>query len=264
MAVSAAEPASTAVPLDDRSRVGEARRIAASVAARAGLSEGTRSDVGIAATELATNVVRHAGKGTLLVRQLEGAGGGIELLCVDAGPGMRDPAACMADGFSTAGSMGTGLGAIRRLAHGFDLYTMPSQGTVVVARFWARRDQTEGRAAGMLAGLAVAMAGEAECGDGWAARSGSAGTTVLLADGLGHGGGDLPRPSVCGAGRSGDPDARGDAEHARCRGRHRGQRAHRRGWDQVRGGRQSERSPGAGPGQPESHVAQRYGGDAGA
>jgi anti-sigma regulatory factor (Ser/Thr protein kinase) len=187
MAVSAAELASRAVPLDDRSRVGEARRVATSVAARAGLSEETRSDVGIVATELATNVVRHAGQGTLLVRQLEGAGGGIELLCVDAGPGMRDPTACMADGFSTAAGMGTGLGAIRRLAHGFDLYTMPSQGTVVVARFWARRDQAEARAAGMLAGLAVAMAGETECGDGWAVRSVPGSTTVLLADGLGHG-----------------------------------------------------------------------------
>jgi anti-sigma regulatory factor (Ser/Thr protein kinase) len=185
--VSAAEPASRAVPLDDRSRVGEARRLAASVAAQAGLSEGTRSDVGIVATELATNVVRHAGRGTLLVRQLEGAGGGIELLCVDAGPGMRDPAACMADGFSTAAGMGTGLGAIRRLAHGFDLYTMPAQGTVMVTRFWARRDQAEGRAAGMLAGLAVAMTGETECGDGWAARSVAGSTTVRLADGLGHG-----------------------------------------------------------------------------
>jgi len=185
--MSAAKPASTAIPLDDRSRVGEARRVAASLAAHAGLSEAARSDVGIVATELATNVLRHAGQGTLLVRQLEGAGGGVELLCVDAGPGMRDPAACMADGYSTAGSMGTGLGAIRRLAHGFDLYTLPSRGTVVVTRFWTRREHAEARAAGMLAGLAVAMAGEAESGDAWAARNGAAGTTVLLVDGLGHG-----------------------------------------------------------------------------
>jgi anti-sigma regulatory factor (Ser/Thr protein kinase) len=187
MAVSAAEPASTAVPLDDRSRIGEARRVASSLAAHAGLNEATRSDVGIVATELATNVLRHAGRGTLLVRQLEGAGGGIELLCVDGGPGMRDPGACMADGYSTAGSMGTGLGAIRRLAHGLDLYTLPSRGTVVVSRFWARRDPAVARAAGMLAGLAVAMPGEVESGDAWAARSGPAGTTVVLADGLGHG-----------------------------------------------------------------------------
>ena len=245
MAVSAAEPASTAVPLDDRSRVGEARRVAASLAAHAGLSEATRSDVGIVATELATNVLRHAGQGTLLVRQLEGAGGGVELLCVDAGPGMRDPAACMADGYSTGGSMGTGLGAIRRLAHGFDLYTLPSRGTVVVTRFWTRREQAEARAAGMLAGLAVAMAGEVECGDAWAARSGPAGTTVLLVDGLGHGprgrrggrdgSGDLPRPPVGGAGRSGHPDARGNAEHPRRRRGGRGQRGDRSGRDQVRG-----------------------------
>ena len=90
--MSPADPASTAVPLDDRSRVGEARRVAASAAAEAGLSEAARSDVGIVATELATNVLRHAGRGMLLVRRLDGAGGGVELLCLDSGSGMRDPA----------------------------------------------------------------------------------------------------------------------------------------------------------------------------
>jgi anti-sigma regulatory factor (Ser/Thr protein kinase) len=187
VALSAADPASTAVPLDDRSRIGEARRVASGLATEAGLGEGLRSDVGIVATELATNVLRHAGRGTLLLRRLEAAGGGVELLCVDTGPGMRDPAACMADGYSTAGSMGNGLGAIRRLAHGFDLYSVSGRGTAVVTRFWARPDPAAGRVAGMLAGLAVALAGERECGDAWAARSGPAGTTVLLADGLGHG-----------------------------------------------------------------------------
>jgi anti-sigma regulatory factor (Ser/Thr protein kinase) len=187
VAVKLADPASTVVPLDDRSRVGEARRVAASLAAEAGLGEAIRSDVGIVATELATNVLRHAERGTLVMRRLDGAGGGIELLCLDAGPGMRDPSACMADGYSSAGSMGTGLGAIRRLAHGFDLYSAAGRGTAVVTRFWSRRDPAMTHAATMLAGLAVAMAGETECGDAWAARTGPSGTTVLLVDGLGHG-----------------------------------------------------------------------------
>ncbi len=188
MAVSVVSVASTAVPLDDRSRVGEARRMAVTLAAEAGLNEAARNDVGIVATELATNVLRHAGHGILLLRPLVGGGGGIELLCLDAGPGMRDPVACLADGYSTLpGSMGTGLGAIRRLAHGFDLYSIQGRGTAVVTRFWARGDPTLARTAGMLAGLAVAVAGEVECGDAWAAHSGPGGTTVLLVDGLGHG-----------------------------------------------------------------------------
>jgi anti-sigma regulatory factor (Ser/Thr protein kinase) len=188
VAVNLTDPASTVVPLDDRSRVGEARRVASSLAAEAGLGEAIRSDVGIVATELATNVLRHAERGALVMRRLEGAGGGIELLSLDAGPGMRDPAECMADGYSSVpGSMGTGLGAIRRLAHGFDLYSIPGRGTAVVTRFWARRDPVAIHGAGMLAGLAVAVAGETECGDSWAAHTGSAGTTVLLVDGLGHG-----------------------------------------------------------------------------
>jgi anti-sigma regulatory factor (Ser/Thr protein kinase) len=187
VAVSPADPASTVVPLDDRSRVGEARRVAGRLAAEVGLSEAARSDVGIVATELATNVLRHAERGTLVLRRLGGAGGGIELVCLDAGPGMRDPVACLADGYSSAGSMGTGLGAMRRLAHGFDLYSAPGRGTAIVTRFWARRDAGTAAAAAMLAGLAVPFPGETECGDAWAARSGPAGTAIVLADGLGHG-----------------------------------------------------------------------------
>ena len=38
------------------------------------------------------------------------------------------------DGFSTAGGPGNGLGAVRRLSAGFDVYTAPGDGTVVLAR----------------------------------------------------------------------------------------------------------------------------------
>ena len=42
---------------------------------------------------------------------------------------MRDVAQNLEDGFSTAGSPGTGLGAIVRLADDFDLYSRPESGT---------------------------------------------------------------------------------------------------------------------------------------
>lgn len=179
--------ASRCVALDDRSQIGEARRLASSLAAEAELGESVRSDVGIVATETASNVIRHAGRGMLLVRRLETGGGGVELLCLDAGPGMKDVDACLADGFSTGGTPGGGLGAVGRRAHAFDVYSAVGHGTAVLARFWNRPDDAVRRAARLVGGLALAMPGETASGDAWAASLGPGGTSVLLADGLGHG-----------------------------------------------------------------------------
>ena len=66
---------------------------------------------------------------------------GIELVTIDAGPGLRDTGAALRDGHSTSGTLGIGLGAISRLADFCDLYSVPGHGTALVARFWpAPRD----------------------------------------------------------------------------------------------------------------------------
>ena len=92
----------------------------------------------------------------------------------------------MADGYSTASSLGGGLGACRRAAGAFDLYTAPGTGTVVIARVGAgsRLDQPLAARAG---GIMSARPGEQESGDGWCAWWGAAGLTVTIVDGLGHG-----------------------------------------------------------------------------
>jgi anti-sigma regulatory factor (Ser/Thr protein kinase) len=169
--------------------VGEARRLATSVAARAGLSEGTRSDVGIVATELATNVVRHAGNGTLLVRQLEGGGGGIELLCLDAGPGMRDPAACMADGFSTTGSLGYGLGTVNRVMDELETTIAPGgQGLRLVCRRWLRPKVASARPCPLAFGVATRpYPGQVVNGDAFVVKRWGESALVGVIDGLGHG-----------------------------------------------------------------------------
>ena len=61
---------------------------------------------------------------------------GIEMVTIDAGPGVQDTSAALRDGHSTSGTLGIGLGAIRRLADFCDLYSAPGHGTVLVARFW--------------------------------------------------------------------------------------------------------------------------------
>lgn len=176
-----------AVVVEDTSQVGEVRRLAIRAAAEAGFDESARSDIGIVATEAAANVVRHGTRGEVLIRELDGpTGPGLELTCVDYGPGMPDVAACLKDGFSSAGTMGGGLGAMRRLADDFAIYSAPGVGTALVCRFWAGRS-TPGRGEVTCAGLAVAIQGETACGDAWTVVPGSWGTALLLVDGLGHG-----------------------------------------------------------------------------
>lgn len=164
--------------IDDASKVGEARR-ATQVLANDFPAE-LAGKVCIVATELANNLLRHAGGGELLLQTLgTGDDAIIELLAIDHGPGMHDVTACMRDGYSTAGTPGTGLGAMRRLADLFDIYSQPGEGTVVVARF--------GPDAHPFGVVSVPLEGELDCGDGWHVESGSEGTAVLVVDGLGHG-----------------------------------------------------------------------------
>jgi hypothetical protein len=72
----------------------------------------------------------------LLSINRDGETPGIELVTIDSGPGLPDVSAAMRDGHSTAGTLGIGLGAIRRLADFCDLYSVPGHGTSLIARFW--------------------------------------------------------------------------------------------------------------------------------
>jgi anti-sigma regulatory factor (Ser/Thr protein kinase) len=166
--------------IDDESKVGEARR-AAQALANFELDAQTAGKVAIAATELANNLLRHADGGELLVQALgDGVDSAVELLAIDRGPGMSDVARCMTDGYSTAGTPGTGLGAVRRLAQEFDIYSVPGEGSVVMARFGKPQAARYGA-------ICVPMSGEIDCGDAWHLVSDHGRTAVMLVDGLGHG-----------------------------------------------------------------------------
>lgn len=94
----------------------------------------------LAATELATNLVRHARGGRIAVDVVERAGrAGVEVRGDDEGPGIADLERALLDGVSTAeGSLGGGLGAMRRAVDEFSIDSSPA-GTHVVLRTWAVR-----------------------------------------------------------------------------------------------------------------------------
>jgi len=177
----------TALPVRHGSGVGEARRAAQRLAERAGLPAARAAAVALLATELAANLARHAREGELLLRALAPPGGpAVELLSVDRGPGMADVERCLADGYSTAGTPGTGLGAVRRIARDFDIWSRPGWGTLVLAR--VGRDARPAPAERFDWGcVSLPAARESVCGDGWALQQRDGEVTLMVADGLGHG-----------------------------------------------------------------------------
>ncbi|HSC56954.1 MAG TPA: ATP-binding SpoIIE family protein phosphatase [Nitrospira sp.] len=176
--------------MTDPSQSAAARRMAVELARKGELDEAIRGNVALVVTELATNLAKHASQGEMLFRLLGtgiGPAEGFEVLSLDRGPGIADPARALADGYSTAGSPGTGLGAVVRAATEFDVFTQEGQGTAVVARIFP-----QGRRVSMSQGPAVgvvhrAMQGEEISGDAWLVRSVPGGWLCTVADGLGHG-----------------------------------------------------------------------------
>jgi anti-sigma regulatory factor (Ser/Thr protein kinase) len=178
---------SVAIRVDTADQAGEARRRAAAVAAALRLDEQTAGRLALVVTECANNVWKHGGGGEILLNSGT-PDDGVDVLALDKGPGISDVARCFQDGYSTAGSSGTGLGAIQRLSTECQLYTAPGNGTALLAR--VRRtgaQKSNGGGRFEIGGVCVPQHGETLCGDGYAVEQTGGDCRVLVADGLGHG-----------------------------------------------------------------------------
>jgi anti-sigma regulatory factor (Ser/Thr protein kinase) len=198
MAERAPDPEVVAIRVADPSQVGEARRAAALLSDAVGLDATTAGCVAIVVTELATNLVKHAARGEIVLRGFGGAGDGagddgrgVDVVAIDAGPGMADVESSMRDGHSTAGSAGAGLGAIRRQSTVLDVYSTPGRGTVILSRIetsGAAQERVRASRRLELGVVRVPKFGERECGDDWCALATSPNRMVVaVCDGLGHG-----------------------------------------------------------------------------
>jgi anti-sigma regulatory factor (Ser/Thr protein kinase) len=179
--------------IDEQSQIGAARRCAVEMAHTGGLSADAVGRLAIAVTELATNIIRHAGHGVIVLRALSPESGpAVEVLALDNGPGIPDVKRAMRDGFSTSGTAGQGLGGVQRLADMFEIYSQRDKGTALVARVGERpRSLARKRRVSSLGDrvgvVCVPLRGETECGDAWRIVAGRQFVSVLLVDGLGHG-----------------------------------------------------------------------------
>ncbi len=181
---------SIGITVDETTKVGEARRRSAGLAGELGFDDAAQGKVALVVTELATNLLKHAGGGELIVQGLDYEAGekAVEIFALDSGRGINDIRQCLTDGYSTAGSPGTGLGAVSRLVDSLQIYSDPGTGTVL----WARINRTPQPRSQHEPALEVgiftrAAPGERVCGDGWATTIRDGRTLVMMVDGLGHG-----------------------------------------------------------------------------
>lgn len=191
------------VSVEDASQIGHARRVAQQTATTAGFSETDAGRVALVATELATNVLKHARGGEIHIAAVQGDGTlGVEVIAVDRGPGFN-LADCLPDGFSTGGTRGEGLGAVKRQADVMDMYA-DHRGSVVLARMYPKGfAQADIR----FGAVQQAIHGETVCGDGWAAALHGSILSVVMVDGLGHGVAAHEAAQACVASFSENPTA---------------------------------------------------------
>ncbi|WP_199432559.1 ATP-binding protein [Qaidamihabitans albus] len=194
----------TTIAVTQPVHIARARNVATSTARAVGLPRPSVDRVALAASELASNLVKYALDG-LFSAEVQPAG--LDLLATDRGPGIRRVDECLRDGYSSTGTLGTGLGAIRRLADRFDICSRLQQGTTVLARWHVAQPEPLGV---RLGAAEYTSPGETVSGDAWAVAETGGVTTLGISDGLGHGPGAAAASAaamaqVC-AGAAGSPD----------------------------------------------------------
>ena len=128
------------MPIRTLEQLHAARRLVLEWATRLEFSALERTKLVTAASELGRNTLVHGKGGTMTISELRHeARMGLQLLFEDNGPGIADIAQAMTDGYSSAKSLGLGLGGARRLVNEFDIASELAQGTRITVRQWKRR-----------------------------------------------------------------------------------------------------------------------------
>lgn len=161
----------------------KARRLARELARELHFDEAAATEIEIAVAELAANHLKHRTvRGRMILRAVQEEGrAGVEIVSEDEGPGIPDVERAMRE--STAGTLGIGLSAVRRLTDEFSLESSPS-GTRVVARKWQSGRLPEHM---QFSVFSRPMPGETVNGDAYFIKQMPYHLLFGVVDGLGHG-----------------------------------------------------------------------------
>jgi serine/threonine-protein kinase RsbT len=98
--------------------------------------------IATAISEVARNIVVHAGRGEIVLRPFDDPDRfGVVVIARDEGPGIRDVDAALQHDYSGRGGLGLGLPGARRLMDDFDVESDADAGTTVTMTKWRYRDE---------------------------------------------------------------------------------------------------------------------------
>ena len=127
------------IPIAADTDVVTARQRGRDLAAQAGFSSGDQTVIAAAISEIARNILNYAKRGEISLSVVtNGDRRGVVVVARDQGPGIRDVARALEDGYSTSGGLGLGLPGARRLMDDFDVTSTTGQGTTVTMKKWRR------------------------------------------------------------------------------------------------------------------------------
>ena len=132
------------VPIADDRDLVAARAEGRALAGRLGFSRTDATLIATAISEVGRNILVHAGHGEIELRPArEGNRTGLVVVARDQGPGIRDVAAALRDGYGTKNGLGLGLPGSRRIMDDFRIDTEVGKGTTVAMCKWRLRDELE-------------------------------------------------------------------------------------------------------------------------
>lgn len=110
------------------------------LAGEIGFSENEQFMIATASSELARNIFLYAKNGEVTTKLIESKDRkGIEIIAEDNGPGIKDIADALKDGFSTGGTLGIGLPGVKRLMDEFEFDSERRRGTKITVKKWLRK-----------------------------------------------------------------------------------------------------------------------------
>jgi anti-sigma regulatory factor (Ser/Thr protein kinase) len=183
------QPAIMRLPIRDSLDCAVAQQRIREIGAGLGFLATHVEEICLAVSELTANLVKHAGHGVITFTPLHaGSRIGIEIDAQDHGPGITNIDQSLADGYSTTGGLGYGLGAVNRLMDEMDITSSPGLNTSIICRRWVRVRNEEPAPHYWSIGVATRSRRFApENGDAYVIREWQGKLLVGVIDGLGHG-----------------------------------------------------------------------------
>jgi serine/threonine-protein kinase RsbT len=125
------------VPVRSEHDIVVARQSVRKVAQDIGFGIVDQTKIVTAASELARNTVVYGHGGEMRWETLQdGNRKGLRLHFVDQGPGIKDVAQALTDGWTSGSGLGLGLSGAKRLVNEFEIETAPGRGTRVTITRW--------------------------------------------------------------------------------------------------------------------------------